>query len=158
MMTLLTVLGKPSEAVERNIAALVRSVCTRAEEANLGMKVNIVVDPDAENLKIEESRLLPTVFDNLLRNAAKYAGPTALIEVHVSLDDGYIQVLVSDNGPGISESIRDRLFEKGVSTSGGGLGLYLSREVATSMGGSIELVEPEEGEGATFKIRLPKAI
>lgn len=158
MMGLLQALGKPSDSLGRGIALLVRGACRQAEEANTGMKLNVIVDPEAEDLKIEESRLLPAVFDNLLRNAAKYAGATPIVEVHVSLVGSYAQVVVSDNGPGIAESLRDKLFQKGASTTGGGLGLYLSREIVNGMGGSIELVDTEKGSGATFKVMLPKAI
>jgi len=158
MMDLLQAFGKPSDSLGRNIATLVRGACRQAEEANTGMKVNVIVDPEAEDLKIEESRLLPAVFDNLLRNASKYAGATPIVEVHVSLVGSYAQVVVSDNGPGIAESLRDKLFQKGASTTGGGLGLYLSREIVNGMGGSIELVDTEKGSGAIFKVMLPKAI
>jgi len=154
MMNLLKALGRPLGSIERNIAALVRAVSIQAEQAFSGMKVNVVVDEGAEGLRVEESRLLPAVFDNLLRNAGAHAGPTAIVQIHVSRVAGYAQIVVSDNGPGIPESVRDKLFQKGVSTTGGGLGLYLSREIVAGMGGSIELIEPEKGCGATFRIRL----
>jgi signal transduction histidine kinase len=62
---------------------------------------------------------------------------------------------VSDNGPGISPEIREKLFEKGVSTGGSGLGLYLSKKVIEAYGGSIELVDPRtDEEGAVFIVKL----
>ena len=62
---------------------------------------------------------------------------------------------VSDDGPGITSEVRDKLFQRGVSTRGGGLGLYLSREVVMAINGSIELVESSSEKGATFKVLLP---
>ena len=59
------------------------------------------------------------VFENLFRNAAAYAGKNPVVSVSVAEDKGGVTITVSDNGPGIEPSIRARLFEKGVSTSGG---------------------------------------
>ena len=68
---------------------------------------------------------------------------------------GFVIIRISDDGPGVSEVVRATLFQKGVSTRGGGLGLYLSRQVIETMGGSIELVSSKSGEGAVFEIKLP---
>jgi len=65
---------------------------------------------------------------------------------------------VADDGPGVAEEVRDNLFHKGVSTRGGGLGLYLSKAIVDALGGSIELVDSEKGAGATFRILLPTVL
>ncbi len=62
---------------------------------------------------------------------------------------------MADNGPGIASEIKDNLFEKGVTTGGTGLGLYLSRKVMNAYGGTINCIPAgHEGEGAVFVIRL----
>ncbi len=74
----------------------------------------------------------------------------------------YVRVDVRDNGPGMSEDIRARLFEKYAQgageqrSSGIGLGLYISREIVTRHGGTI-WVTSELGKGATFSFRIPAA-
>jgi signal transduction histidine kinase len=98
---------------------------------------------------------MPMVFDNLLRNASVHAGESPTVVVTVQKKGNGIQVIISDNGPGVSESVRSHLFEKGVSTRGGGLGLFLSKEIIESMGGQIELLDSDPGMGAKFRVFLP---
>jgi signal transduction histidine kinase len=154
MMNLLKAVSRPADSVERNIVALVRSVSSQAQDAHAKLTVKMTVG-DAEELTIVGSRLLPMVFGNLLRNAAAHAGEKPVVDMIVSKEGSNVQVLVSDNGPGIPEEVRNKLFHKGVSTSGGGLGLYLSRAIVNAMNGSIELLDTDPNEGATFKILLP---
>ena len=75
-------------------------------------------------------------------------------------DDGFIEILFSDNGCGIPEDLlRDnKLFQKGVTSklSGTGVGLYLIQQTIEKLGGTIE-VRSELGKGTTFTIRLPIA-
>jgi sensor histidine kinase regulating citrate/malate metabolism len=54
-----------------------------------------------------------------------------------------------------NSQIRDRLFQRGVSTRGGGLGLYLTRQIVQAKKGTTEVADFEQGKGATFIIRLP---
>ena len=66
---------------------------------------------------------------------------------------------VRDHDPGLTDSERERVFERyehvGYGDVGLGLGLYLSRELTHAHGGSIE-VESEPGRGSTFTLRLPR--
>jgi signal transduction histidine kinase len=100
------------------------------------------------------SRLLPLVFENLLRNAAVYAGPQPEVIIKTSKHDDMIEIRVTDNGPGINPSIEENLFKKGVSTTGGGMGLYLSKHICEACGGTIT-VSPSKKSGATFIVLLP---
>ena len=65
--------------------------------------------------------------------------------------------MFEDDGPGVSEEIREQLFGKGVTTGskGRGLGLYLTKAIIESEGGSIELVETGR-TGCCFHIKLPR--
>jgi signal transduction histidine kinase len=137
---------------------LVRTVSSQAQGAHAILTVNVTVDDDAEALAIGSNRLLPMVFENLLRNAAAHAGEKPIVDIIVSKEGSNVQVLVSDNGPGVPEEVRNRLFHRGVSTSGGGLGLYLSKSIVNAMNGSIELMDTDPGVGATFKILLPLTV
>jgi signal transduction histidine kinase len=95
------------------------------------------------------------VFENLLRNAASHAGEKPVVDMIISKEGSNVQVLVSDNGPRVPEEVRNHLVHRGVSTSGGGLGLYLFRAFVNAMNGSIELMDTDPGKGATFRILLP---
>jgi signal transduction histidine kinase len=69
-----------------------------------------------------------------------------------------IEICVSDNGPGIPDSIKDKIFQPFFTTkptgSGTGLGLSLSYDIVKAHGGELR-VETKEGEGSVFEIKLP---
>ena len=155
MVNLLSAFSHSSGTIETNIVKLIQDISSHAQEAERRLTVNVIPDADVSDLRVAESRLLPMVFDNLLRNAAVHAGDTPVVQIQISRKDNTVEIIVSDDGSGVSEEVRDRLFQKGASTRGGGLGLYLSREVVTSMGGTIELMESKPGTGATFRVILP---
>lgn len=96
---------------------------------------------------------------NLLDNAAEATGEGGCIRL-VGEDDGRDRVLirVRDDGPGIPQDIRDRIFEPFYTTrpQGTGLGLAVVRSVVEAHGGNLALVSPEEG-GAEFLLAFPAA-
>lgn len=98
------------------------------------------------------------LLDNLVSNAVKYNRPGGRVTVAVECAGGELEIAVSDTGVGISEEARPRLFEEffraDPEKSGTGLGLAICRKVAADMGGGIA-VESAEGEGTTFRVRLP---
>jgi PAS domain S-box-containing protein len=157
MMKVLRALGRRSDHIEKNIVELVMKTASQAQDAETNLIIEVNVSEEVGTFEIPSSRLLPMVFENLFRNAAVYAGEDSIVKVNISRKKGNIEIFVSDNGPGIDESIRDNLFQKGVSTRGSGLGLYLSKEIVTAIGGTIELAENKFGQGACFRIILPKS-
>ncbi|MHA1577648.1 MAG: sensor histidine kinase [Candidatus Thorarchaeota archaeon] len=158
MMSLLAAFGRSTKMAQLNLPELITKIANQSQEVNRLMTINIAIDKNASRIRVSESRLLPMVFDNLFRNVALHVGERATVEVAISRDDGNAVVIVSDDGPGVSDEVSGRLFQKGASTKGGGLGLYLSRQILEAMGGSIDLEEPEEGKGATFKMILPTIV
>ncbi|MHA1962504.1 MAG: sensor histidine kinase [Candidatus Thorarchaeota archaeon] len=156
MTKLLDVLGRPGALEERDIIRILQLASRQAEKSHPGLKVELRLRSVGPELRVIGGRLMTTVFDNLFRNSAEYAGPEAEVTVVVSpIEDG-VQIDVSDNGPGIPEEVRDRLFEKGVSTSGGGYGLFLTKKIIEVYGGSVELRDLPK-RGASFRITLPIA-
>jgi signal transduction histidine kinase len=105
---------------------------------------------------------LRQVLANLVDNAVKYSpeGGTVRVETHGA--DGNIRVSVSDEGIGVAEEDRDRIFEKFTrldpemrhGIGGTGLGLYICRELVRQMGGKI-WVDSSGGEGSTFTFEIP---
>jgi two-component system, NtrC family, sensor histidine kinase HydH len=100
---------------------------------------------------------LRQVFVNLFDNAMHAAGAQGKVWVDASVADGEIAVTVEDDGPGVDESTRRRLFEPLVTTKqkGIGLGLALVKRIVERHGGKIAY-EPG-GKGARFVVRLPRA-
>jgi signal transduction histidine kinase len=158
MMNLLNAVGRASKATESDLVPMVEKIASLAEEASFGLKVAVTADEQVRGVQITESKLLPLVFDNLLRNAAIHAGTSPKVQINITREEDFVSIIVTDDGPGVAEEVRNRLFHKGVSTRGGGLGLYLSKAILNTLGGSIELVDSEEGAGATFRILLPTVL
>ena len=158
MKQLLEMLEAPEVKLTDDIVSLLESRATQAEKTHNGLKVRIHANSKPANLKVRCGRLLPALFDNLLRNSHQHAGPNVEVHITVQRDDDVIQVDVIDNGPGIPDTIRSNLFQKGISTTGGGLGLYLCRRIARAYEGEIVLLEKEEcPSGTGFRITLPAA-
>jgi two-component system OmpR family sensor kinase len=104
-------------------------------------------DPDA----------LERVFRNLIDNAVAAIGPAGRIDVQLRRHNGHIQALVTDDGPGVPEHQRQRIFERFVrldpSKPGHGLGLAIARRIARQHNGDLTC-DPTPN-GASFTIRLP---
>jgi signal transduction histidine kinase len=70
---------------------------------------------------------------------------------------GFLRILIEDNGPGIHTSMKEKIFEAGYSTreDGSGIGLYISRNLISDMGGKIYVQESFILGGTTFALEIP---
>ena len=155
MANLLKALGAQAQPSDEGIGSFLERIASESEKANRGLKIEINADNGTRTLKPTGSSLLPMAFENIFRNAAMHAGDNPVISVRISRHDGSLAILISDNGPGISEDMRQKLFHRSASTGRGGLGLYLTKQILNACGGSIQLRNIEGLEGATFEINLP---
>ncbi len=104
---------------------------------------------------------LRVVLDNLLSNAVKYTPEGGCIEVHVTRKGSTVEVIVRDDGPGIPEAERERVFEafyrgrhpERERIKGSGLGLAIVREFVEAHGGTITV--EDAAPGARFRVILP---
>lgn len=102
------------------------------------------------------------VLNNLIGNALKYTDKGGEITVKLKVSKNEARVEVKDNGPGVPEELRDRLFTKFYraerslisGTRGTGLGLFISKTVIELQNGKIG-IEPDDGNGSTFYFTLP---
>jgi len=106
--------------------------------------------------------LMEQVLFNLLDNAAKYAPPGSRIEVKARLADGSVSLQIFDEGDGLPESERERIFDKFYRVhradrqrAGTGLGLAICRGFVEAMQGTIVAENRLDRRGAVFTIRLP---
>lgn len=104
--------------------------------------------------------LLVWALENIVKNALDaLAGGGGNIRVQASQAEKWVELRVSDDGPGVPVEVRERLFEPGVTTKTGGwgVGLALSRRIVEGVhGGRIALLDTPE-RGATFSVKLPRA-
>jgi two-component system, NtrC family, sensor histidine kinase HydH len=93
---------------------------------------------------------------NLLLNAVQAVHPAGAVRLVARPDGTGLAIDVEDDGPGVAEAVRGRLFEPLITTKehGNGLGLALVKRVAERHGGSV-LHEPRVGGGTRFTLRLP---
>jgi signal transduction histidine kinase len=101
---------------------------------------------------------LAEALGTLITNAADHAG--GLGTTITSRRSGeHVEILVSDSGPGLDPTVRERLFSwgsHGRASGGQGIGLHRARRILLEQGGTLELGEASDG-GTTFVIRLPRA-
>ncbi|MEP7350031.1 MAG: HAMP domain-containing sensor histidine kinase [Sphingorhabdus sp.] len=106
-----------------------------------------------------ERQDLDEMLGNLIENAAKYGGGSVFVTVEEA--DGFVEMLVEDDGRGIPENERERIFDRGARLDTGkpgtGLGLAIVRDVAEIYDGSVALEESEDLGGLLVRLRLPKA-
>jgi signal transduction histidine kinase len=137
------------------IVPMLREAASQAEKVNMGLQVQVHAEPDALNLRSPGGPLLPIAVANILRNAAQHAGKNPKVHIAVHRESTSLNVLISDDGPGVKPMIRESLFKRSSPDRENGLGLYLTKQIITACGGGIELVDDANVKGATFKITLP---
>jgi two-component system, sensor histidine kinase and response regulator len=106
--------------------------------------------------------MLKTILRNLISNAIKYTHANGEVSIFAVQNKNYIEITVSDNGVGMSEEIRNNLFEKDTNFTttgtanekGSGLGLILCKEFVETHGGKIWAIS-ELGKGSAFTFSLP---
>ncbi len=99
---------------------------------------------------------------NLVDNAIRYALPDGRVVVRVRRDGGDAVLEVADDGPGIADDDRARVFDRfyrgaNVEAPGSGLGLSIVRQIADLHGGTLEIADGLDGHGVTFRLRLAAA-
>ncbi|PKN92884.1 MAG: hypothetical protein CVU44_12700 [Chloroflexi bacterium HGW-Chloroflexi-6] len=105
---------------------------------------------------------LSLLFTNLLENAADAMDGQGKIQISGKSDDKWVEISVSDNGPGIPPHLHEHIFELNFSGRGAsrpgklGFGLWWVKTLMTRLGGSV-IVESDGLHGTTFRLRLPRA-
>jgi signal transduction histidine kinase len=139
-----------------DLAALIESLCTDMDE--LGEPVSWESHAAAPiNCRPNEIR---RAVRNLIENAVVYGSKA---DVRLDAANGLYQIIVEDDGPGIADGDRTRVFEpfvrleasRSTETGGSGLGLTLVKVIAEGHGGTIEL-ENKEARGLRARLSLPR--
>jgi signal transduction histidine kinase len=157
-----TLAGRGGLAVEPGLVTLgplVRETVEVAKGVADGHEFRIE-EPDGDVLVLADPARLQQVLLNLLTNAVIHAPDSPDVVIRLRRLGRRAEIEVEDRGPGIPPDLQARLFGRfergGTQGRGLGLGLYISREIVTAQGGTIE-VDSRPGDGATFTIRLPLA-
>jgi signal transduction histidine kinase/CheY-like chemotaxis protein len=130
-----------------------------------GLRLHAMIDPRVGPVSGDPDRLQQVVW-NLLSNAVKFTPKDGRIQVRVERVDSHIEIVVSDTGAGIRPDFLPFVFERfrqaesGITRKTGGLGLGLAivRHIVEMHGGTVHADSAGEGQGATFRVRLPMMI
>jgi signal transduction histidine kinase len=156
-----------STAVDKVIESVVYEMRTVSLEKKLYIKFNKLTLDKLPLAWADESRLKQVIY-NLVGNAIKFTEEGGIkINARKTNDDKFIKVYVTDTGPGMSEDSQHLLFHKFQQAGdslltrdtarGTGMGLYISKMIVESMGGTIQLEHTLEGEGSVFSFTIPIA-
>ncbi|MCQ6255073.1 ATP-binding protein [Pseudomonas sp. Q11] len=120
-----------------------------------GLELVLDVSDDIGPVRIDPVSI-DIALNNLMTNAANFSPPNGLITVRLARKGDHYELAVEDQGPGIDEAERDRLFERFYSRGndqGAGLGLTIVRTIANRLGGQVRLENrPEGGLRATLQM------
>ena len=146
---------------EAAVGAVIESVGRLLEKRAQEKRLRLVVDVGADlpNAAIGEDPLRQIVL-NLLLNAFEATPERGRVALNASLDSDTLVLAVDDEGPGVRESERARLFDPFFSTRGSrpvGLGLTVCRRLVDAARGTICVEDAPGGAGARFRVRLPIA-
>ncbi|MCA9023702.1 MAG: two-component sensor histidine kinase [Planctomycetaceae bacterium] len=130
----------------------------QAELSEHGIELSPHLDPDLPMVQLDET-LMHQVLMNLVRNARQAMPDGGLLEIQTYERDGRVCLDIIDNGIGMDERTRSRMFKAFFSTrsGGSGLGLPTVRKIIEAHHGTIEC-ESEPGQGTRFSISLPNAL
>jgi K+-sensing histidine kinase KdpD len=142
--------------------ALMNDVIMRAQLHHPSLRINIEVSKNLPPIQGNPNRL-SQVFENLLSNAAKYAGGSDVM-IKIVSEDQKVHIYVQDRGPGVSDEYLPFLFDRfyrnpdqQTSVRGSGLGLYICKQIIDAHHGEISATS-RLGAGTSFHIVLPCSI
>ncbi|HVJ92248.1 MAG TPA: ATP-binding protein, partial [Labilithrix sp.] len=144
-----------SEDLASKVRQIVAFAKPELDRAGLGLELDI--EPEIPLVLFDEGQIRQAVL-NVLRNAREAMADGGTIRVYVRAEGMSVVVGVDDEGSGIPEEVRARIFDPFFSTKGEGtgLGLAITRQIIEAHGGSIA-VEPRDSKGTSFRLLLPIA-
>jgi signal transduction histidine kinase len=150
---------QPADVGPTNVGEIIREVVAELEP--LTKRHRVVLPETARLFALADPPRLRQILEHLVENAVKYAPPGSRITLAGWTLDGSVRIAVADEGPGIPEEWRERIFEPYArlethTARGSGIGLYAAKRLVESMGGRL-WCEPADGHGARFVVELPAA-
>jgi len=146
-----------------DLARLARDTTTEWVPRALARGIDLGYDGAEEAAWIEgDLFLVRDMLGNLLDNAIRYTQRSGQVTVRVARDGDRVALSVEDNGPGIPEQDRERVFERfyrvlGTGTDGCGLGLAIVREIAASHHAEVTLAAGAGDRGTLVRVAFPRA-
>jgi K+-sensing histidine kinase KdpD len=142
-----------------NVEEIITIALDRAEPLLGDRHIIVKLEKDLPLIRVD-ARAIAEVVYNLLENAAKYSPAGASINIRAAAHGDRVFISVNDEGQGIPEEMRERVFEKfvrldGESSAGLGLGLAIARGIVEAQNGSIEIRSGDSDKGTKVVLKLP---
>ena len=155
-----------------DLAAMTKEVISDVQSIAVEkkLKLELTIPSEIAAMVVGDSDKVRQIVMNLVANAIQYTergGVSVAIGEHMESGKRFVKMAVTDTGIGIAPENQNMLFKKFSTVQetfmrtqeyGSGLGLYISRLLVESMGGSIYLEKSTPGEGSTFSVVFPAAI
>ena len=144
-----------------DLIALAATVLEEIVDLAQRKNIDLGFDTDiAQAWAMGNEALFSAMLMNLVDNAIRYTPANGKVTVTLALNDGWIDLSVSDDGPGIPAEVRDRVFERffrnaAPGQEGTGLGLAIVKEIVLAAQGTVTLGSGERQRGLTVTVRLP---
>jgi signal transduction histidine kinase len=160
---LLSMARAESSSVDPVVVDVDRAVAGRLsawQPAAVAKNVHLVLDGEPGGMALAPPRGVEAILDALLDNAFKFTREDTLVHVDVRRRDGWVKILVRDQGPGLEPDELDRATDRfwrsqaHQNVSGSGLGLSIVRRVVERVGGEVVLESPEDS-GLTVVVTIP---
>ena len=152
-------------AIERapvDVRALLDKALADAKPLAAGEKIELVGNLSDKLGSIEgDAPRLSRLVAGLLDNAIRFTSPTrrsgGRVLLHADGDAKTVEIVVSDNGPGMPEAVAAVTQGQQAGTSSGGIGLALARQLVAAHGGTMEVMS-EKGQGTMVRVSLPRGV
>jgi two-component system sensor histidine kinase TctE len=144
-----------------DLAAVGREVCASMAPGAIEQGVDLGFEGDEGPFVRGSPALLHELLVNVVDNAIRYAGAPSRVTITTKAVDGYGELAVEDDGPGIPVAERGRVLDRfyrspGTPGDGSGLGLAIVAEIAQEHGARLELADGPSGKGLLVKVRFPR--
>jgi len=148
------------------IDEIITAALKRAEPRTREHQIEVWIEDELPLIKVDEPAIAEVIY-TLVDNAAKYSTPGTSIRVSATpKDESTILVSVEDQGPGIREDMRERVFEKFFramrdgdigdrKSPGTGMGLAIAHGIVQAHGGRLWIEDGGDGRGSKFILALP---
>ncbi len=156
---------RPGHIQRVDLGALVRSTVGEMSVKADDRHIDLGAQTDAPVLVDGDREALTVLLNNLVENALRYTPAGGTVDVEATLHEGRPLLTVTDNGPGIPEAERERVFDRfyrGVdavsvpgAAGGSGLGLAIVRSIAQRHGARVALLTPAAGRGLEVRVEFP---
>jgi two-component system sensor histidine kinase QseC len=147
-----------------NLPALAAEIIAQLVPAALEKNIDVALINRKQVVIIEGNAIaLGILIRNLVDNAIRYTPDNVKVIIYITTTRNHVNLRVTDNGPGIPNELRSRVFERffrilGNQSTGSGLGMAIVQQIAMLHKAKVKLETPKNGKGLEVKVIFPKSL